>query len=99
MNIEINEDGLTIINGKYGPLKKFQTFYAKRSCGCCTVKLQFRDEAAIISAFKKAGLDACATITDDAGTEHQEIDTFYRYSRTQAEQDERGIGYLASLLS
>lgn len=98
MSIEIDENGLTIINGKYGPLKNFQTFYAKKCCGCCTAKMQFRDEAAIVSAFKKAGLDAAATITDDAGVEHEEVDTFYGFSKSQKEQSDRGIGYLVSLL-
>lgn len=98
MSIEIDENGLTIINGKYGPLKKFETFYAKMCCGCCTVMLRFKDEEAIGRAFMKAGLDVAATIVDDAGIVHEEVDTFYGFSKNREEQDERSIGYLASLL-
>lgn len=98
MSIEIDENGLTIINGKYGPLKKFQTFYAKKCCGCCTTTMRFKDVEAIGRAFMKAGLDVAATIVDDAGIVHEEVDTFYGFSKNQEEQGERGIGYLVSLL-
>ena len=46
----------------------------------------------------KAGLDVAATIVDDAGIVHEEVDTFYGFSKNREEQDERSIGYLASLL-
>lgn len=98
MSIEVDENGLTTINGKYGPLNKFATFYAKQCCGCCTVTMQFTDKGSIVRAFTKAGLEVAATITDDAGTVHEEVDTFYGFSMDQEEQGERSLGYLVSLL-
>jgi hypothetical protein len=98
MKIEIDENGLTIINGKFGPLKpNLEAFYAKRGCGCCTAKMMFKDERSIREAFKRAGL-SFADITDDSGVTHREIDTFYGWSRNQEEQGERSLGYLVSLI-
>lgn len=96
--ITINEDGLTIINGKYGPMNK-KSFYVKLCCGCCTTEMKFNDRASIEAAFKAAGLDSSATITDDEGTVHTEVDTFYGYSSDDSEQSERSIGYLWNSLS
>lgn len=77
MGIVIDEMGLTIINGKYGPLKpKTTSFYARGSCMCCTPRMQFKDEESIKRKFREVGLSVCAEIIDDTG-ERFEIDTFF----------------------
>lgn len=99
MSIEVDENGLTIINGKFGPLKpNLEAFYVKLCCGCCTAKMMFKDEESIRKAFKRAGLQSFVDITDDAGVTHSEVDTFYGWSKNQEEQGERNLGYLVSLI-
>lgn len=98
MDITINEDGLTIINGKFGPIVPKVTVYAKRCCGCCTVRLRFHSLEKAQEAFKRAGLTVDATIRDDAGIVHEEVDTFYGFSENEEEQGERSLGYLIDQL-
>lgn len=78
--------------------KAMQSFFVKRSCGCCTDELKFESEANVIAAFSKAGLSSSVTIVDDAGVRHDGIDTFYGYSASEQEESDRSLGYLASLL-
>lgn len=56
--------------------------FALCDCGCCTAKMRFRSEKSALEAFKAAGLQNSATITDDQGTVHEGIDTFYGLSLT-----------------
>lgn len=70
------------------------TFHAKQCCGCCTVMMQFESLESIQKAFEKAGFDVAATIVDDAGEVHEEVDTFYGYAQTQKEAKDRSLGYL-----
>lgn len=71
------------------------TVCSKNGCGCCTTEMQFRDEESANTAFASAGLESCATITDDAGVVHNEIDTFYGWWLPEAEP--HGLAYLAEL--
>lgn len=99
MSIQIDENGLTIINGKFGPLKpNLEAFYVKLDCGCCTVKMMFKDEQSIRKAFRAAGLQSSVDITDDAGVTHLDVDTFYGWSKNEDEQGDRSLEYLISLI-
>lgn len=68
--------------------------YVKCTCGCCTEELLFKDRASAALAFNKAGLDCSATIVDDAGVEHKELDTFYGYTFQKEEVEKRSLKYL-----
>ena len=88
--IKVDENGLTIINGKYGPINpKLETFYVRRGCGCCYDELKFKDELSIREAFIEAGLDSSATIEDEAGVTHKNVDTFYGWSKALIDQEEK----------
>jgi len=72
--------------------------YAKLSCGCCTEELEFNDIQSAQEAFSGAGLTSTGKITDDAGVEHNNIDTFYGFTMSDDELQNRGIGYLVKML-
>ena len=60
---------------------KYIKFVARKTCGCCMAEMFFKDSAAASAAFKRAGLNCWATVTDDMGTAHPDIDTFYGFSK------------------
>lgn len=62
--------------------------FAQCDCGCCVAEMQFNDVASAEKAFAAAGIANGATIKDDAGVEHKDIDTFYPFS-TNKEEFER----------
>lgn len=73
-----------------------KTFYAKSTCGCCSVgPMQFEDEAAAQAALKAAGLGSSMVIVDASGKEWDGIDTFYGCAPTDDEVTQRRLGYLA----
>lgn len=55
----------------------FRKYEASLSCGCCTDILLFKDDESVLCAMREAGLDSCATIVDQAGNTHNNVDTFY----------------------
>lgn len=87
-----------VVQGDQPEEKSVKTFFAKASCGCCEVEMQFESAEAASAAFHKAGLDSTATIVDDAGTEHTGVDTFYGLSESEEEQQGRSLGYLIDQL-
>lgn len=68
--------------------------FVKLDCGCCTDELKFASVEAAEAAFSKAGLGNSVDITDDAGVCHTKLDTFYGFSLTEEEQEERHLSYL-----
>lgn len=52
---------------------------AQHDCGCCATTMRFFSKDSANRAFAKAGLSNSATITDDKGTVHEGIDTFYGF--------------------
>lgn len=69
--------------------------YAKLGCGCCTDGLTFDTIESANGALRDAGLNSCATIVDDAGETHVDVDTFYGFSLTEDEEEARGLQFLA----
>jgi hypothetical protein len=71
---------------------------AQLACGCCNSKpMHFLSEESCEAKFKEAGLDVGATIVDDSGVEHKEVDTFYGY-RHPKDAELRGLNYLIDQL-
>lgn len=69
--------------------------FAKKDCGCCSTEMYFTDTASADAAFEKAGLGNGRSITDDRGTVHTGLDSFYGYSVD--EPNKRGLGDLWDL--
>lgn len=69
------------------------TIYARQGCGCCIAEMKFESIESADKAFEEAGLQSAAVIIDDGGTEWR-IDTFYHFSQSFDEQNERGLGFL-----
>lgn len=55
---------------------------AQHDCGCCHSDMYFKSEASAKKVWSEAGLQLSAKITDDRGTIHEGIDTFYGLVRT-----------------
>lgn len=71
------------------------TIHAKMCCVCCIAEMKFKDEQSALSAFVRSGLDVTATIVDDEGVTHEDIDTFYGFSLDAKEQEEKSLMHLA----
>lgn len=78
--------------------KRLKVFYIKQDCGCCTARVQFESEESLKAALAKLGLCNGGVLVDDAGTKHEQLDTFYGYSKDEDEARERSLGYLAEKL-
>lgn len=78
--------------------EELQKFYASVCCGCCTATLHFKNEASISEAFGKVMYETAATIVDDAGITHHDIDTFYGWSQNKDNQCGKSLGYLVSMI-
>lgn len=70
---------------------------AKSPCGCCEVEMLFDSKESATAAFQKAGFGHLA-ITDDAGTVHDNVDTFYGFWEKDKE-DGRGLGHLLGVVT
>lgn len=68
--------------------------FAKNDCGCCTTEMHFTDLASAQKAFDAAGLGNGMKITDDMGTTHEGLDTFYGFSQDEEEAEGRSLGFL-----
>ena len=54
----------------------------QHDCGCCHSDMYFKSESSAKKAWSTAGLQLSAKITDDKGTIHEGIDTFYGMVKT-----------------
>jgi hypothetical protein len=71
---------------------------ANSPCGCCqTDEMLFKSRESAVEAFAKAGLNHIA-ITDDNGTVHENVDTFYGFWE-KGKSEGRGLGYLLGLVT
>lgn len=73
---------------------------AKSPCGCCEVEMLFDSKERALAAFQQAGLGHLA-ITDDNGTIHDNVDTFYGFweKPKKGEAPGRGLDYLLGLVA
>ncbi len=71
--------------------------YVRADCGCCDEELLFNSVESAEKVFQEAGLGNGVCITDDTGTVHTGLDTFYGFSTDAEEQGSRGLDYLARL--
>ena len=67
---------------------------ARQTCGCCIETLRFSSKQNAVQAFREAGLQSSATITDDTGKIHHGIDTFYGFN-----PDKEGMRRLVDYLT
>lgn len=70
---------------------------ANAPCGCCEVEMLFNSRESAVAAFQKAGLDH-TSITDDNGTVHESVDTFYGFWE-KGKEGGRGLGHLLDLVT
>lgn len=68
--------------------------YAKATCGCCIIEMKFETEESAKKRLDEIGVGH-ATVVDDEGKAHADIDLFYGYSFSEDEVAGRGLGYLA----
>lgn len=79
-------------------LYKFQQYEALNSCGCCKEVMYFTDDESAQTAMMNAGLNSVATVVDDSGMTHTQIDTFYGLIKlTQKEVKRRRDEYNESI--
>jgi len=78
-----------------GKVKVPATVHAQLDCGCCTAQLRFSTLERAREAFEKAGLQCSATIVDDDGVEHKNVDTFYGFELDKAKLDQPPLLRLA----
>jgi hypothetical protein len=69
---------------------------AKNPCGCCETEMLFDSKESATAAFQRADLNH-TSITDDNGTVHENVDTFYGFWE-KGKEEGRGLGHLYKLV-
>ena len=71
-----------------------EEFYIKRNDKKVR-KVRFKNENSIKEAFEKAGYKSSTQIIDDCGKKHNQIETFFGFSKFKKEMEKRDFVYLS----